>query len=89
MNEHQRILISGCWRLCRNPHLLAEILMAIAWSMPAGFRHFSPWIYALYIIGTSLHKIDYFDKTLKKYSNPQAFRDYTNCVKYHLIPFIY
>ena len=49
VNDTQRILTSGCWGWCRNPHLLAEILMVISWTIPAGIRHSSSMdLYILY-----------------------------------------
>lgn len=89
VNDRQRILTSGCWRWCRNPHLLAEILMVIGWSLPAGVRHLAPWLYAVYIIGMSVHKARYFDRALRATCTDDAYEDYSAHVKYTLLPFVY
>jgi protein-S-isoprenylcysteine O-methyltransferase Ste14 len=89
MNNCELILTSGCWHWCRNPHLFAEIVMTIGWSLPAGMRHLSPWLYALYIIIMSIYKARYFDRALRTIYPPDTYDDYTQNVKYKLIPFVY
>lgn len=89
INETQRILTSGCWKWCRNPHLLAEIFMVIGWTLPAGIRHLAPWVYTFYIIGMSFYKAQYFDRILRNTCTQGAYEDYTTHVKYTLIPLIY
>ena len=89
MNETQRILTSGCWKWCRNPHLLAEIFMVIGWCLPSGCQHFQPWLYAFYIVTMSIYKANYFDRVLRTTAHPDAYRAYTKSVQYNLIPFVY
>lgn len=89
VNDNQRILTSGCWRWCRNPHLLAEIGMALGWSLPGGITHFIPWIYAFYIIGMSIYKAQYFDRLLRQSCSDTAYNDYVTQVKYTLVPYVY
>ncbi|CAF1060837.1 unnamed protein product [Adineta steineri] len=89
VNDSQRILTSGCWRWCRNPHLLAEILMVIGWTLPADIKCIAPWIYTFYIIGMTIYKAHYFDRTLRNTCTTGAYEHYIEHVKYTLIPFIY
>ncbi|CAF0809506.1 unnamed protein product [Adineta ricciae] len=89
MNNTQRILTSGCWRWCRNPHLLAEIFMVIGWTLPAGIYHPAPWLYAVYIIGMAIYKAHYFDRTLRKTCSDEAYKEYVANVKYTLVPYVY
>lgn len=89
VNDTQRILTSGCWGLCRNPHLLAEIFMVIGWTLPAGIHHLAPWVYALYIFCMALYKAQYFDRILRNTCTEDAYEHYRTHVKYTLIPFIY
>ncbi|CAF0929920.1 unnamed protein product [Rotaria sordida] len=89
VNNTQRILTSGCWRWCRHPHLLAEILMVIGWSLPAGTNHLAPWLYTFYIIGMAIYKAHYFDRALQNTCTDGAYEHYITHVKYTLIPFVY
>ena len=89
VNSTQRILTSGCWRWCRNPHLFAEILMVIGWSLPAGTRHIAPWFYTFYIIGMAVYKAHYFDRVLRSTCNEGAYEHYIRQIKYTLVPFVY
>ena len=63
--------------------------MAVGWSLPAGMRHFAPWLYSIYIIGMSLYKAHYFDRTLRATFTRDAYDDYTASVPYTLVPLVY
>ncbi len=89
VNDTQRILTSGCWRWCRNPHLLAEIFMVIGWTLPSGMHHLAPWLYTFYIIGMAIYKAHYFDGILRNTCTEGAYEHYTTHVKYTLVPFVY
>src|SRR6185295_14631582 len=43
------LLASGWWGLARHFHYVPEILLALAWSLPAGFRHFVPYFYVTFL----------------------------------------
>lgn len=89
IDKHQRLLVTGCWQLCRNPQLLAEIFMVIGWSLPAGFRHWPPWLYTFYIVGMSIYKSHHFNGILRNSCPAETYHAYTSRVKYNLIPWIY
>jgi 7-dehydrocholesterol reductase len=47
---HENILlVSGWWGVARHFHYSAELGAAIAWTVPAGFSHFVPWLYPLFL----------------------------------------
>lgn len=85
----QGILTSGCWQWCRHPHLLAEILMVIGWTIPAGINHLAPWLYTFYISGMTIYKAHYFDRALRNTCTEDVYEHYIAKVKYALIPFVY
>lgn len=43
------LLVSGWWGVARHFHYVPELMLAAAWSMPAGFDHFIPWFYWLFL----------------------------------------
>lgn len=48
--EHESILLaSGYWGVARHFHYVPEILLALAWSLPAGFSHFVPYFYVFFL----------------------------------------
>jgi 7-dehydrocholesterol reductase len=49
-NEHESLLLaSGWWGVARHFHYVPEITLALAWSLPAGFRHFVPYFYVTFL----------------------------------------
>ena len=48
--QHENLLlVSGWWALARHFHYVPEIALALAWSLPAGFTHFVPYFYVVYL----------------------------------------
>jgi len=48
--EHESLLLaSGYWGIARHFHYVPEILLALAWSLPAGFNHFVPYFYVMFL----------------------------------------
>lgn len=48
--EHESLLLaSGWWGLARHFHYVPEITLALAWSLPAGFQHFVPYVYVTFL----------------------------------------
>ena len=43
------LLVSGYWGTSRHFHYLPEILGSIFWSIPAGFNHFMPHFYYVFL----------------------------------------
>lgn len=48
--SHQSLLlVSGFWRIARHFHYVPELTLALAWSLPAGFSHFLPYFYFVFL----------------------------------------
>jgi len=48
--QHENLLLtSGWWSVARHFHYVPEIALALAWSLPAGFSHFVPYFYVVYL----------------------------------------
>ena len=50
------LLTSGWWRRARHANYLGDLLMAIAWSLPTGFRHALPWVYPIFLAALLVHR---------------------------------
>jgi 7-dehydrocholesterol reductase len=43
------LLVSGFWGLARHFHYVPELVLAAAWSLPAGFDRFLPYFYLMFL----------------------------------------
>lgn len=43
------LLVSGWWGGARHFHYVPELVLAAAWTIPAGFDHFLPWFYWVFL----------------------------------------
>jgi delta14-sterol reductase/lamin-B receptor len=50
------LLTSGWWGLARHFNYLGDLLMALAWCLPAGFAHPVPWFYFAFMIALLVHR---------------------------------
>ena len=49
-SKHESLLlVSGWWAVARHFHYVPEIILALAWSLPAGFSNFVPYFYVVYL----------------------------------------
>jgi len=47
--HHSILLVSGWWSVARHFHYVPEILLALAWTLPAGFDQPLPYFYVVYL----------------------------------------
>lgn len=87
--EHANLLLaSGWWGLARHFHYVPEILLALAWSLPAGFTHFLPYFYVVYLTILLLDRANRDDKRCRrKYG--AAWEEYCRRVPWKVIPRLY
>jgi 7-dehydrocholesterol reductase len=45
------LLVDGYWKVSRHFHYIPEILASFFWSVPAGFDHWFPFAYVLFLTG--------------------------------------
>lgn len=85
----QSLLANGYWGASRHINYLGEIIQAIAVALAAGYPGvFMVWLYPVYYIGLMLSRQADDDKVCKaKYG--ALWDQYTEKVKYKIIPFIY
>uniref|UniRef100_A0A8C6P386 Delta(14)-sterol reductase LBR n=1 Tax=Nothobranchius furzeri TaxID=105023 RepID=A0A8C6P386_NOTFU len=79
------LLVSGWWGVVRHPNYLGDLLMALAWSLPCGFRHLLPWYYMIYFIILLVHR-DSRDMSDCRRKYGSAWDEYCRTVRYRIIP---
>uniref|UniRef100_A0A1A8PJ77 Delta(14)-sterol reductase LBR n=1 Tax=Nothobranchius rachovii TaxID=451742 RepID=A0A1A8PJ77_9TELE len=82
------LLVSGWWGVVRHPNYLGDLLMALAWSLPCGFRHLLPWYYMIYFIILLVHR-DSRDMSDCRRKYGSAWDEYCRTVRYRIIPRVY
>ncbi len=50
------LLASGWWGLARHVHYVTEILLALAWTLPAGFDNYLPYFYVTFLTILLTHR---------------------------------
>jgi 7-dehydrocholesterol reductase len=87
--EHESLLLaSGYWGVARHFHYVPEILLALAWSLPAGLEHFVPYFYVTFLTILLLDRAVRDDKRCRrKYG--AAWEEYCRRVPYKVVPFVY
>jgi 7-dehydrocholesterol reductase len=87
--EHESLLLaSGYWGIARHFHYVPEILLALAWSLTAGFNHFVPYFYVLFLTILLLDRAVRDDKRCRtKYG--KDWDAYCAKVRWKVIPGIF
>ncbi len=87
--SHENLLLaSGWWGLARHFHYVPEILLTLAWSLPAGFSHFTPYFYVVYLTILLFDRANRDDRRCqKKYG--AAWEEYCRRVRWKIIPGVY
>lgn len=79
------LLLSGYWGIARHFHYLPEILCSIFWCIPAGFEHFLPHFYYLFLIVLLCDRsVRDEGRCTNKYG--KYYLEYKNQVPYKIIP---
>ncbi|KAM4860890.1 LOW QUALITY PROTEIN: delta(14)-sterol reductase LBR [Thomomys bottae] len=82
------LLVSGWWGLVRHPNYLGDLVMALAWSLPCGFRHLLPYFYVLYFTALLVHR-EARDERHCRHKYGLAWERYCQRVPYRLLPYVY
>lgn len=86
--QHSLLLASGWWGVARHFHYVPEILLALAWSVPAGFTHFAPYFYVVYLTILLIDRANRDDGRCRiKYG--ASWEEYCRRVPWKIIPGIY
>lgn len=83
-----RLLTSGWWGMARHSNYFGDLLMALAWCIPCGFSHITPYFYFIYFGPLLIDRERRDDRhCAKKYGDD--WRRYCAAVKYRIVPFLY
>jgi 7-dehydrocholesterol reductase len=87
--KHESLLLaSGWWGVARHFHYLPEIVLALAWSLPAGFQHFLPYFYVVYLTILLADRAGRDDRRCQKKYGP-AWDEYKRRVKWKILPGVF
>lgn len=82
------LLLSGWWGVARHFHYVPELGLAFAWTVSAGFTHFLPWFYWVFLAILLFDRAGRDEKRCAaKYGD--AWADYRGRVPYRIVPFVY
>ncbi|APR81534.1 Delta(24(24(1)))-sterol reductase [Minicystis rosea] len=82
------LLCSGWWGVARHFHYVAEISLALAWTLPAGFSELLPYGYVAFLTALLVDRAGRDDRRCRaKYG--EAWDRYCERVPYRIVPFVY
>jgi delta14-sterol reductase len=82
--------VSGWWGLASHINYLGDLILAISYALPCGFRSgsFLPWFYPIYLFILLVYRDQRDDKKCSsKYG--KLWKAYRQKVPYRIVPFIY
>lgn len=87
--QHESLLLaSGWWGVARHFHYVPEIALALAWSLPAGFTHFVPYVYVTFLTILLIDRATRDDRRCRrKYG--AYWDEYCRRVPWKMIPGLY
>ena len=82
------LLVSGWWGVARHFHYVPELTLAAAWTLPAGFTHFLPWFYWVFLF---ILLMDRARRDEKKCANKYGsfWTEYVGKVRWWVLPGVY
>lgn len=82
------LLLSGWWGVARHFHYVPELTLAFAWTVSAGFTHFLPWFYWVFLAILLFDRAGRDEKRCAaKYG--ASWELYRQRVPYRIVPGIY
>jgi 7-dehydrocholesterol reductase len=88
MQHESLLLASGWWGLARHFHYVPEVVLALAWSLPAGFTAFLPYFYVVYLAILLTDRAARDDRRCRrKYG--ASWEEYCRRVPWKILPGIY
>jgi delta14-sterol reductase/lamin-B receptor len=84
----RKLLTSGWWGRARHANYLGDLMMALAWCLPAGFGHVPPYFYFIYFAPLLIDRERRDHRECKKRYGDDWDR-YCAKVKYRIVPYLY
>jgi delta14-sterol reductase/lamin-B receptor len=82
------LLTSGWWGIARHLNYLGDLLMALAWCLPAGFEHPLPYVYFAYMIVLLVHR-ERRDHDVCRTKYGADWDAYCRKVRWRIVPGVY
>lgn len=82
------LLLSGWWGLSRHFHYVAEIGLALAWTLPAGISRVTPYAYVVFLTALLVDRAGRDDRRCRAKYGADWDR-YCERVPYKIIPYLY
>lgn len=83
-----KLLASGFWGLARHMNYTGDLLIALSFCVPCGFRSSLPYFYFIYLLLLLLHR-EKRDEERCSLKYRSTWDDYCTQVPYRMIPFVY
>jgi 7-dehydrocholesterol reductase len=82
------LLISGYWGLSRHLNYVGDLMLSSAFCLACGDKHILPYFYIIYMTILLVHRVHRDDERCRnKYGS--IWQQYTEVVKYKILPFVY
>ena len=82
------LLVSGWWGVARHFHYVPELTLAAAWTIPAGFTHFIPWFYWIFLAILLFDRSGRDEKRCAAKYGPY-WEEYRQKVRWRIVPGIF
>lgn len=82
------LLISGWWGISRHMNYFGDLMMALAWCLPAGFEHPLPYFYFVYFAILLIHR-ERRDHAMCMEKYGKDWMDYCARVRWRIVPGLY
>ncbi len=82
------LLTSGWWGIARHSNYLGDLLMGLAWCLPAGFTHPLPYFYIFYFTILLVHR-EWRDNAMCREKYGTDWETYCSKVRWRIVPGIY
>ncbi len=83
-----KLLTSGWWGLSRHANYLGDLTMALAWCLPCGFSHVTPYFYFIYFAPLLIDRERRDHRECEKKYGPD-WATYCKRVPYRIVPYVY
>jgi protein-S-isoprenylcysteine O-methyltransferase Ste14 len=82
------LLTSGWWGLARHLNYFGDLLMGLAWCLPAGFAHPLPYFYIVYFLILLIHR-ERRDHAMCRQKYGRDWEAYCRKVRWRIVPGLY
>jgi protein-S-isoprenylcysteine O-methyltransferase Ste14 len=82
------LLTSGWWGIARHSNYLGDLMMGLAWCLPAGFDHPLPYFYIVYFTILLVHR-EWRDNAMCREKYGTDWDAYCRKVRWRIVPGIY